>query len=209
MHVTLRDNTDYRLRLWDADSIRHLIDTVPFDEFLKCRFFSSHEVHPFFYDTEPAKLDEYFRPKNPDEFIMAWAVQAAIMGAERGCQYMKDCIDYYNNKPFYNERGEIDLDELIIGKHITRIAVQKYGYRYVDEDMLLADNMMIKKSDVFVGNMIYYHKGHEYAIHLCNGSWHDDNKDCLWRLRNYSPKIFDMVSPFFTIYIKIINRLKR
>lgn len=241
---------DYKLRLWDSNSIRHLISAVPFvrdaynarkwafvtdyvrlyalyteggvymdtdvkvvrpfDEFLSYSFFSSHEVHPGFFESEPAKLDENNIPQNTDEFIYYWAIQAAIMGAEKGHPYLKNCIEYYNKKSFYDSNGNIDKDELIIGKHITRIAVQNYGYRYVDEDMIIDNNMLIKKSDVFVGNMIYYHRGHEYAIHLCNGSWKEGDKSWVYNIRNDYPAVYNIfVVPIIKITNKLSNLCKR
>lgn len=177
-----------------------------FDEFLSYSFFSSHEVHPGFFESEPVKLDENSIPHNTDEFIYYWAILSAIMGAEKGHPYLKDCIEYYNRKSFYDSNGDIDKNELVIGKHITRIAVQKYGYRYVDEDMIIGDNMLIKKSDVFVGNMIYYHRGQEYAIHLCNGSWNDGSGSWIFNMRNQHPIIYNtFIAPIQKAINKISN----
>lgn len=177
-----------------------------FDEFLKYNFFSSHEIQPHFYETEPKKLNSHKIPLDPTQFIYGWSVQAAIMGATKGLPYLKECLEYYNHKPFYNAEEKIDLDELIIGKHITRL-ILKYGYRYEDCDQLLDDNMFIAKSDVFVGNAIYL-KPDSYAIHLCNGSWLGDNKDWKWKLRNNYPLLSDILSPFFKAQNKIKRLLK-
>ncbi len=178
-----------------------------FDEFLGYNFFTSHEVHPHFYPTEPLKLDENFRPKDPNEFILGWSIQAALMASVPGLPYLKDCMEYYQRKSFYTAEGTIDLSELIIGKHITMNAL-KYGYRYVDEDQLLEDNMMIKKSDVFVGNMLYL-TDDSYAIHLCNGSWLEDNKDWEWKLRNYHPTIYMCLNPLLRVWRKVVRTIKK
>lgn len=175
----------------------------PFDEFLNYSFFSSHEIHPFFYETEPKKLDSNHRPLNPDNFIYGWSVLSAVMGSQKGLPYLKECIDYYSRKSFYNIKGEIDLSELIIGKHITR-PLLNYGYRYEDCNQLLNNNMYIAKSDIFVGNAIYL-KPYSYAIHLCNGSWSENIKNWKWKLRNNSPKMYAVLSPF----LKLQNKIKR
>ncbi|MFR9560907.1 MAG: glycosyltransferase, partial [Rikenellaceae bacterium] len=100
-----------------------------FDEFLDYNFFSSHEIQPHFYETELPKLDSNFRPNNPDELILGWSIHSAIMASVAGLPYLKDCMEYYQRKSFYAADGSVDLQELIIGKHIT-INALKYGYRY-------------------------------------------------------------------------------
>lgn len=178
-----------------------------FDEFLQYNFFSSHEIQPHFYsEHQLQKLNSQKVPIDTNSFIYGWSVLSAVMGATKGLPYLKECMEYYKQKPFYNTEGKIDLDELIIGKHITRL-ILKYGYRYEDCDQLLDDNMFIAKSDVFVGNAIYL-KPDSYAIHLCNGSWLDDNKDWKWKLRNNYPLLSDILSPFFKAQNKIKRLLK-
>lgn len=178
-----------------------------FNKFLCYNFFSSHEVQPHFYETEPAKLDSDFRPKNKEELILGWSIHSAIMASVPGLPYIKDCMEYYQRKSFYSPDGTIDLPELIIGKHIT-INALKYGYRYVDEDQLLDDNMMIMKSDIFVGNTIYL-SDRSYAIHLCNGSWLEDNKTWEWYLRNNYPSLSKLISPLLRVKRKICRILKK
>lgn len=179
-----------------------------FDEFLSYSFFSSHEKHPVFFTiAEQAKINEKGTLKKQNDFVKGMGILSAVMGSEKGLPYIKDCIDYYNNLTF--DVVNNNIVEYVIGKHITRIAANKYGYLYKDEEQHLMDNMCIMKSDVFVGNMIYYHKGNEYAIHLCNGSWVDDNKTFIWKLRNNSPKLYALIGPIYTIILKIWNRLQK
>lgn len=175
----------------------------PFDEFLKYDFFSSHEIQLFFNEKSASKLNEEKRPINPDEYIKGWAILSAVMGAVSHCPFIKDCIQHYQNLSFYEKDGKMNLDFLIIGRHLTRVAL-KYGFRYEDVDQLLDNNMMIKKSDIFVGNTAYL-KPYSYAIHLCNGSWFDESNGWIWRLRNYYPAFY----PILSILIRIFNKLKR
>ncbi len=172
-----------------------------FDEFLTYNFFSSHEVHPQFYDTESMKLNEDMSPKSNDQFVDCFGIHSAVMGSVAGLPYIRDCMEQYANMSFYSADGTLDMQGLIIGRYITREAY-KYGYRFVDEDQLLKDNMMIKRSDIFVGNMLYLSEK-SYAIHLCNGSWLNDNKDWRWHLRSNHPQIYSFISPFLRIWSRV------
>ena len=234
---------EYRLRLWDSDSIKELIETVPFvreaykarkwafvtdyvrlyalyteggiymdtdvkvmrsfNEFLHYGFFTSHELQPrFFEKSEQEKIDDKGRPLSFDVFIEGMGIQGAIMGAIKGHPFLRDCLEYYNNLTF-------DLDkhttaDYVIGKQISRIAANDYGYRYTDEEQHLVSDMCIMRSDIIVGNMLYL-KPYSYAIHLCNGSWVEGNKDWLWQLRNHHTIIHTIIIPFIKIYHKMVR----
>lgn len=177
-----------------------------FDDFLKYDFFTSNEVHPvFFNQEEQEKIFDDGHPKSPENFIEGMGLLSAVMGAEKGHPFLKDCLDYYNTLTF--DLKNKTTNDYVIGKHITRIAARRYGYLYKDEEQHLKNNMCIMPSDVFVGNMIYYHRGHEYAIHLCNGSWVDDNKTLMWKLRNNYPSVYAIIDPIHNIIFKIWRRL--
>lgn len=180
----------------------------PFDGFLHYDFFGGHEKQPCFFNSEEQKkIDEKGKSRMKENLIEGLGIQAAIMGAVKDHPFLRDCLNYYNGQMFDLENKT--TADYVIGKHITRIAANKYGYLYKDEEQHLMDNMCIMKSDVFVGNMIYYHRGHEYAIHLCNGSWVDGNKSYIWRLRNNRPRLFAIISPIYNILFKIWNKIKR
>lgn len=175
----------------------------PFDEFLKYNFFSSHEIHPFFYEkAEQKKINkETYKPIDSNLFINGFGVFSAVMGSTAGLSYLKDCIDYYNSLSF--DINNYHINDYVIGKHITRL-ILKYGYYFKDENQLLDDNMMILESKYLVGNAIYLKKD-SYAIHLCNGSWTDDSNSFNNRFRNTYPNIY----PIYGFVLKVINKLRR
>lgn len=172
----------------------------PFDEFLKYNFFSSHEKYDFFYsEDEQKKLDSCKRIKKEYKYIEGFGVLSAVMGATSNLPYLKDCLDYYNELEFNLSKQQID--EYVIGKHISYV-ISKYGYRFIDEIQFLDDNMVIFPSYYFVGNMQYLQKG-SYAIHLCNGSWTDNEKSITYKIRNKYPGI----SPLWFLIHKIYKRI--
>lgn len=167
-----------------------------FDEFLEYDFFSSHEVHPEFYnEVEQVKLLSDGAPKEVGQFVNYFGLHSAVMASVAGLPYLKSCLDYYNKLGFNLEKHAIE--DYIIGGHISRI-LANYGYRYKDEDQLLSDNMMIFNSSVFVGNTLYL-KPSSHAIHLCNGSWREESNTIDYKIRNFHPTL----APVWSIWVKI------
>ncbi|WP_348799913.1 glycosyltransferase family 32 protein [Flavobacterium adhaerens] len=165
-----------------------------FSEFLDYDFFTSHELHPGnFTDTEKSKLDKNFRPKNENDLVFGLNVQAAIMAAKKGNLYLKDCLEFYQDKHLIDENNTLLCEEFIIGPIISKIA-EKYGYVYQDSEQKLDNNMIIFKSDIFVGNSVFL-SPKSYAIHLINGSWREKSKYSIFfsYVRNYYPRLFFLV----------------
>ncbi|MDQ6812949.1 MAG: mannosyltransferase [Bacteroidota bacterium] len=165
-----------------------------FDEFLCYNFFTSHEIHPGnFTDFERSKLNEDSLPINKDEYIYGLNIQAAMMGSVKGNPFLKECMDFYNDKHFLGKDGEILSENYIIGPYVSKKA-EKYGYKYNQSKQLLDNNMIILTPEVFVGNSVFLTK-ESYAIHLCNGSWKDKTgfEEMEYKIRNNYPKLYPVV----------------
>ena len=39
----------------------------------------------------------------------AGTIEAAIIGAEKGCDWVKACLDYYQDRKFVKEDGQMDI----------------------------------------------------------------------------------------------------
>lgn len=106
--------------------------------------------------------------------------EAAVIGAEKGCQWIKDVLDTYNGKDFVKEDGSLDMMELPVRFH--HVLVEK-GYRfhrlhkiemYHEEDRLL---------NVFDGDFFNSRNAVEvrqtkksFCAHNYSGSWADSRK---------------------------------
>lgn len=160
-----------------------------YDEFLKYSFFTCQESHPDMM-TEGAVLPDGTR--NPEiKYVKGIGLCSAVMGAEKGCPYLKNCLDYYNTIHFDVEHKE---DFVIV--NIIAVLLEKYGYRYViDRDQLLEGNMAIMKPYVFAGTSTM--TKHSYALHLYNGSWVESSTSLKHRLRNQFPDTYTFVQHCF------------
>ena len=72
-----------------------------FDDFLDNAFFSSMEYHPI--QIEKCGTMQYLDAdghRTADVFIQGIQIQAAVMGAEAGCPFVKEVMDWYQDKHF-------------------------------------------------------------------------------------------------------------
>lgn len=147
-----------------------------FDEFLHHSFFSSMEYHAFQVEQEHSleKIDKNGH-RIVDEYINGIQIQAAVMGAEKGCPFVGEVLDWYKDKHFIKDDGSMGMD--VIAPQIYARVAEGYGYRYVDEDQELKDNIKIYRSEIFAGNQREMTPA-SYAIHFCENSW---VKNSLWK----------------------------
>jgi len=139
-----------------------------FDKFLIYSFFSSVEIHPEFETKGSPRLDNEFKPKIEGEAIPCFGILSAIIGAEKSCPLIKDCLDYYTKRQFVLRDGSLDVK--IIIPDIIGIKAVKYGFRYINKNQFLNNNIAIFDSHTFVGSIKDLNDT-SYAIHYCEGSW--------------------------------------
>lgn len=140
-----------------------------FDDFLHYSFFSSMEFHPsqIERDGTMAFIDNNGK-RTSDVYISGIQIQAAVMGGEKGTPFLKDVLDWYQDKHFIHDDGSLATD--VLSPYIYARIAENYGFIYKDVDQDLNGNMKIFRSEIFAGNK------HEvtpasYAIHYCAHSW--------------------------------------
>ena len=131
--------------------------------------FSSLEYHPSQIERDGTMA---YIDKNGNELLtsisLVFQIQAAVMGAQKGTHFLKDVLDWYQDKHFINQDGSLAID--VLSPYIYARIAENYGFIYKDQDQELDDNMKIFRSEIFAGNK------HEvtlasYAIHYCAHSW--------------------------------------
>lgn len=147
-----------------------------FDEFLNFNFFSSMEYHhvmvkdnrtlDLLNDDGSSKLEYTHKP--------GIGIQAAVLGSIKGLPYLKDCMNYYQDKHFVINK-EKDYYNQLLAPDIFAMVAEKYGFKYKDELQILNSNMLILPSEVFAGSVKEETKN-SYAVHHCAGSWRDEPK---------------------------------
>lgn len=141
-----------------------------FDDLLDSSFMSSLEYHPTQIEKDGAwsMIDADGR-RVKEGYVSGIMIQAAIMGAEAGCPFIKDVLDWYASHNFINPDGS--LFTTVLSPMIYARVAEKYGFIYKDIDQHLDGRIDIYASSMFAGNK------HEVtprtrAVHLCAHSWH-------------------------------------
>lgn len=148
-----------------------------FDDFLNYNFISSVEHHPTQLEkTGSIQLIAPDGTRIGDSYISGMQIQAAVMGAQPGCPFVKDVLEWYESKAFSKELPAEIFSPLIY----ARIA-EKYGFRYTDTDQDLDGNIKIFRSEIFAGNK-YEVTPSSYAIHYCAHSWRPSVKERILKL---------------------------
>lgn len=152
----------------------------PFDDFLDNSFFSSMEYHPTQVEKDgSAQYIDQDGHRIADKFISGIQIQAAVMGAEKGCPFVGEVLDWYQDKHFVREDGTLATD--VLSPYIYARIAEKHGFVYKDIDQQLDGRMRIYPSEIFAGNK-HEVTPRSYAIHYCAHSWHPSVMEKLKKL---------------------------
>lgn len=143
----------------------------PMDFVLENRAFSAveyfpHLAEPLYADGE---VDMEGNKRDPEAKIHGIQIQAAILGAEKGHPFFKECLDYYNGRHFSTDADGIPAENQISPIVLAGIA-EKYGFRYVDCEQSLKEGFKLYPSQLFASQG-YLMTPQAVAVHCCNGSW--------------------------------------
>ena len=104
-----------------------------------------------------------------DAKVHGLQVQAAIIGAEKGHPFFKECLDYYNSRHFSTGNDGIPAEDQISPIVFAGIA-EKYGFKYKDQEQDLAEGFKLYPSRLFTPQP-WMMKPEAVAVHCCNASW--------------------------------------
>ena len=125
--------------------------------------------------------------------------EAAIIGAEKGCDWVKACLDYYKDRPFINEDGSLNIQTVpdIMIRQIEQIKPVRVLSL---EDSLNIRNLDMQKevlefNDAFFSPKVFDSREVEitpytYAIHHYQNSWFSPKAKAYYRSRAFLVKIF-------------------
>ena len=128
-----------------------------FEPFLELKGFSSIEFHSYLLYAHVA-----------DKRRRLVGIEAAVLGAEKGSQWLKDILDYYSRQHFSLKQK--DLKNNIMPRLIARVLHEKYGFIYFPVFQRLSNGVEIYPAEVFSskdadGTPI------KYTSHLGANSW--------------------------------------
>ena len=117
--------------------------------------------------------------------------EAAVIGAEKGCRWIKDVLDYYEGRSFVQENGVMDVTSLPVILH-HRLLEKEYHFRLLHQIESYAGEE--KWINVFDGDFFNSRDAVEvrqtkrsFCAHNYAGSWTQPNKAMKERIKSRMP----------------------
>lgn len=201
--------SDYEVMLWDTNrfDLESSIWVKQAFEKKKYAFAADYiRFHALYYyggiylDSDVEVLKSFDDLLDLPYFIGAEKAQtpeAAIIGAEKGCDWIKQCLDYYENRCFIKEDGSLDI------KKLPEIMVEKISKFKPVRVLSLNDSLNIRKldmqnevlefNDAFFSPKVFDSREVEitpytYAIHHYQNSWFSPKAKAYYRSRAFFVK---------------------
>lgn len=175
---------DYEIKCWDANSFD--FDSIPYVkqayERKKWAFVADYVRLYALYTEGGIYLDSdvevfrrfdvflkysFFTGTDINDAKDRFSIEPAILGAEKGFFFLKECLDYYNKLQFINDDGSLNLKVM---PYIVSPILEKYGYKPKDEIQYLSWNIAIFSSSYFANRNA---KSYDniYARHWNTNMW--------------------------------------
>ena len=166
------------------------------------RFYALYHYGGIYLDSDVEVLKSFDDLLDLPYFMGAEKAQtpeAAIIGAEKGCDWIKACLDYYDNRSFIKEDGSLDILTVpdIMIKQIGQIKPirvlsleESRNIRHFD-----MQKEVLEFNDVFFSPKIFDSREVEitpytYAIHHYQNSWFSPKAKAYYRTRAFLVKVF-------------------
>ncbi len=152
-----------------------------FDPFLVHSAFSSIEFNPrIFYES--------LKKKEANGI----GIEAAVIGAEKGHHWIKNILDFYQDKEFINDPKY--YWSIIMPRVMLKITVEQYGFKYIPLYQVLDGDIHLYPPDVFSTcyDLAIIKKTNDdipalgednkirYSLHLCAHSWYEFEDKKSW-----------------------------
>jgi hypothetical protein len=166
------------------------------------RFYALYHYGGIYLDSDVEVLKSFDDLLDLPYFMGAEKAQtpeAAIIGAEKGCDWIKACLDYYDNRPFIKEDGSLDILTVpdIMIKQIEQIKPirvlsleESCNIRHLD-----MQKEVLEFNDAFFSPKVFDSREVEitpytYAIHHYQNSWFSPKAKVYYRSRAFLVKLF-------------------
>ena len=203
--------SDYQVVLWDTNRFDMSSSIWVRQAFEKkkyafaadyIRFYALYNYGGIYLDSDVEVLKSFDDLLDLPYFMGAEKAQtpeAAIMGAEKRCDWIKACLDYYQDRPFINEDGSLNIQTLpaIMIRQIENIKPVRVLSL---EDSLIIRQLDMQKevlefNDVFFSPKVFDSREVEitpytYAIHHFQNSWFSHKAKAYYRTRALLVKVF-------------------
>lgn len=202
---------DYEVMLWDTNHfdlsssiwVKQAFDKKKYAfaaDYI--RFYALYHYGGIYLDSDVEVLKSFDDLLDLPYFMGAEKAQtpeAAIIGAEKGCDWIKQCLDYYTNRTFVKKDGSLDIRKLpeIMDQQIRQL--KPLRILSLEESLNIRHSDMQKEvlefNDAFFSPKVFDSREVEitpytYAIHHYQNSWFSPKALVYYRGRAFFVKIF-------------------
>ena len=160
------------------------------------RFYALYHMGGIYLDSDVEVLKDFDDLLDLPYFVGAEKAQtpeAAIIGAEKGCDWIKQCLDYYQDRSFIKEDSSLDITKL------PEIMVEQIQKLKPIRVLSIEDSLNIRKMDMqkevlefndsFFSPKVFDSREVEitqytYAIHHYQNSWFSHKAKAYYRFRS-------------------------
>ncbi len=204
---------DYEVMLWDTNRfdlnssqwVRQAFESKKYAfaaDYI--RFYALYHYGGIYMDSDVEVLKRFDEFLDLPYFIGAEKAQtpeAAIMGAEKGCDWVGQCMKYYENRPFIKSDGSMDIRKL------PEIMFEQIGKLKPFRVLSLEDSLNIRSfdmqkeflilNDAFFSPKVFDSREveitpHTYCIHHYQNSWFSHKAKLYYRTRAFLVKLFGL-----------------
>ena len=168
------------------------------------RFYALYHYGGIYLDSDVEVLRSFDEFLDLPYFVGAEKAQtpeAAVIGAEKGCDWIKQCLDYYTDRAFVKADGSLDIRKLpeIMVEQISRL--KPLRVLSLDDSLAIRQQDMQKEvlefNDVFFSPKVFDSREVEitpytYAIHHYQNSWFSPKAKAYYRSRAFLVKLFGL-----------------
>lgn len=202
---------DYEIMLWDLK--RFDITQVPWVEQAfqakkyafaadYIRLYALYNYGGIYLDSDVEVLKSFDPLLHLPYFVgaeNAGTIEAAILGAEKGCDWIKACLDYYEGRNFIQKNGRMDIRML---PEIMNETIQRYKpvVNLTSNDIGELKKLDMKEAVYVLPKDFFSPKIFDsreviitpdtYAIHHYQNSWFSHQAFIYYRTRTFFIKIF-------------------
>lgn len=212
---------DYEIKIWtkenfDINSVLWVKQAFEAKKYAFAadyiRFWALYNYGGIYLDSDVEVLksfDNFLNCKSFMGFEYLNIPEAAVVGAEKGCEWIKSCLDWYDGKSFFASDREMKRD---VVPHLVKLTLEK---KY---DVKIEDNGKIKRLDGLMLYPYYYFSPKNYftgkikikketvCIHRFASAW-GPNEKRKWTLiihdavihiigKKLHDKLFRFIKPF-------------
>ncbi len=177
---------DYQIKCWDANAFKSIDARFAKEAFEHkkwafvsdyIRLFALYHEGGIYLDSDVQVWDniddmlsnEFFSGlETRDKEHTQIYLEAAIMGAERGNGFIKQCLDLYDSRRFVGENGELDMTP--IPTILSPILEQYCGWKREDITQYLDNGVTVYSTDI-IANTNCERTSTVKLYHLNNRSW--------------------------------------